>query len=1520
MSLKLMKKRVAVLLTISIIFGNILPVSAEVTPNQLEQSNEIGQESSGTVTGGAMTIESDEETPQLEQEIEEIGYLESKSLEKDEEYSFLFQPEKSAKYFIHAKDQTEISVKEQLDSETFKDIEIVGLTIVDNQQMCGRGFYLEEGKTYHIAIKSDSNQTIKIIRGYSVFFFDYNEYTTFTEAGGTITAETNLNGYSSLVAEGPEDINEIKFKRLSYQSDNYWYADYYRYYSVYEGDTLQDIITTYEGTCRIQNGYYELEGLYDNKDEVINDSASIESDMLILAKYEKGSETINYDETVQLNKNEARIFEFTPEETAHYHLVFDNAYYSEVSVADGNEEQKYNVSSNYINGSYVRGYYLEEGQVYSIYVKASDAQGLKIKKGQLLSYVDYDMYNEFVKDGGSIELETNDLGYVQMLATAPKTMDISKYKNKIDLKDIGEHYQGYVGNYYVSTGGVVLEGDTLRSSLEDYKSLNGINNEYYELENFYNPDGTILNPDDTTEENKMVLVKYEDKSGTAEEIGVKEEKTLLKNQWYTFSFQPSETAIYSMNINSASVSIVDEAKNPINSGAGNSSYSYFLKGGENYTIFIKPYEDQQFSILKENKLFVMDYDEYFGFKNAGGTIDFSVDDAGEVTIKAEGSNDIDDSNFRYIKKHTDAEGTYWVVSPFTSYDLLSDSQLKKVVRSYKNDYDIVNGYYELIDLYDTAGNIVENSQKINNNTIILAKYVSYVEQSENITLSETKILQEDSTNAFTFTPDKNGMYFVPDEDAIIRIMDADGKKLSDSDYLSTGEKGLSGFFLESGKEYTIYVKTYDEVEFNINRGYKIFYFDFDEYNRFKEQDGNLYIETNQGVSLKAEAGDIEDDFRYLSKFAYGSTNEWYANYFSSEYILEGESIQKSTDDYKQNYNITDSIYELENLYDVSGSLLDTTQIIEDNIIVLGEYKKAAVDAIEIGYKETKTLEKDKWYQFTFKPDQSATYYMIASNSYVQVFDEANENLEDNTDIYIQDEYYIGYDLNAGEEYTIYLKAYDNQNFEISRAYSVNFFDYDEYEAFTASGGTIKINADGAYSYLNVTAPSSVNDSNFRYLSKDVYTDEGVEYFSWYADTYDTSYVLDGEVLQPVIVDYQADHKYAHKYTLKSLIKSDKTAINLNAKVTDNLLILAKYEPEYVYVQGINISGNSSIKVGESSQLSAAIDTKVKYSATNGKLVWSSSNTKVASVDASGKVKGIAQGTANITAASTDGGNAVATFKITVSKAEEIKVEATGLKLNVSKITMKKGTKYNWLMTTVTPSNTTNKTITWTSSNTKVATVNANGAITAKKAGNATITASTSNGKKATVKVTVGTSNIKVTKVSLNLKSKTVTVGEKVKLTAAVTPVNATNSKVTWSSSDTKVAKVSSKGEVTAIGGGKAKITCTAKDGSGKKATFTLTVKKPEKTKITSIKSETKKTAELTWKEVSKASGYEIYAATSKNGTYKKVATVKNGSTVSYTVKKLKSKQKYYFKVKAYVNVSKTKVYSNDSGIKSIKIK
>lgn len=146
--------------------------------------------------------------------------------------------------------------------------------------------------------------------------------------------------------------------------------------------------------------------------------------------------------------------------------------------------------------------------------------------------------------------------------------------------------------------------------------------------------------------------------------------------------------------------------------------------------------------------------------------------------------------------------------------------------------------------------------------------------------------------------------------------------------------------------------------------------------------------------------------------------------------------------------------------------------------------------------------------------------------------------------------------------------------------------------------------------------------------------------------------------------------------------------------------------------------------------------------------------------------------------------------------------ATSIKINYTSLTMTAGTSFT-LKATISPSNATNKNVTWSSGNTTVAGMASGGVVKAKKAGTATITAKTTNGKKATCKITVKAAPAP-TGVKLNASTLTMTAGTKYTLKATVSPSNAANKTVTWSSSNTTVAGMAAGGVINAKKAG----TCT----------------------------------------------------------------------------------------------------------------
>ncbi len=171
-----------------------------------------------------------------------------------------------------------------------------------------------------------------------------------------------------------------------------------------------------------------------------------------------------------------------------------------------------------------------------------------------------------------------------------------------------------------------------------------------------------------------------------------------------------------------------------------------------------------------------------------------------------------------------------------------------------------------------------------------------------------------------------------------------------------------------------------------------------------------------------------------------------------------------------------------------------------------------------------------------------------------------------------------------------------------------------------------------------------------------------------------------------------------------------------------------------------------------------------------------------------------------------------------------KIEVTDITLNKTSVTVREAESAT-VTATVSPSDATNKTVKWTTSDATVATVSG-GTITAVGVGTATITATTSNGLSKTVKVTV-TENpdiVKPTGVTMSTSSLEIEKGSTGTLTATVKPTNATNKTLTWTSSDATVATVND-GVVTAVGAGMATITATTFNGY--KATATVTVTEPD---------------------------------------------------------------------------------------------
>ena len=254
---------------------------------------------------------------------------------------------------------------------------------------------------------------------------------------------------------------------------------------------------------------------------------------------------------------------------------------------------------------------------------------------------------------------------------------------------------------------------------------------------------------------------------------------------------------------------------------------------------------------------------------------------------------------------------------------------------------------------------------------------------------------------------------------------------------------------------------------------------------------------------------------------------------------------------------------------------------------------------------------------------------------------------------------------------------------------------------------------------------------------------------------------------------------------------------------------------YTPVTGIKVSQRKvTIPKGKTAMISASV---LPENAENREYKWSTSDKKIATINAAGQITAVKVGTAIVTATSVQG-------KYKARCLVEVVQLATGVSINYSSVTLDAG-KSKALTATISPVSASDKTIKWTTSNKKVATVNSKGVVTAVGAGSAEITA-TSGDRNASASCRINVTQ-KVTKLKFEKSSYTVKAGSKITLLCKPTPANATETNYKWSSSDKKIATVSSKGVVKGIDAGKVKITAKTPDGKVK-ATCTVTVTMPVK--------------------------------------------------------------------------------------------
>ena len=235
--------------------------------------------------------------------------------------------------------------------------------------------------------------------------------------------------------------------------------------------------------------------------------------------------------------------------------------------------------------------------------------------------------------------------------------------------------------------------------------------------------------------------------------------------------------------------------------------------------------------------------------------------------------------------------------------------------------------------------------------------------------------------------------------------------------------------------------------------------------------------------------------------------------------------------------------------------------------------------------------------------------------------------------------------------------------------------------------------------------------------------------------------------------------------------------------------------------------NLSLDIGRTSRLSVTPDLPSDIAAN-----WTSNNSSIASVDRNGNVRAVATGSATITVSFGDerlSCRVTVTDGSTIVPVSSVTLTASSLKLNINESSK--------LSAKVSPDNATDKSLSWSSSNSSVVSVSQSGNVAAHAQGTATITVSC-GGKQATCSITV-TSDDNRSEISVAPSSATIEIGGTLKLTATVTPNN--GERVSWKSSKTSVATVDSNGNVTAVGPGS--VTITASCNNAKSASCSIVV-------------------------------------------------------------------------------------------------
>ena len=254
------------------------------------------------------------------------------------------------------------------------------------------------------------------------------------------------------------------------------------------------------------------------------------------------------------------------------------------------------------------------------------------------------------------------------------------------------------------------------------------------------------------------------------------------------------------------------------------------------------------------------------------------------------------------------------------------------------------------------------------------------------------------------------------------------------------------------------------------------------------------------------------------------------------------------------------------------------------------------------------------------------------------------------------------------------------------------------------------------------------------------------------------------------------------------------------------------------VTGITLSQHELTLVkGATATLTATV---IPADAPNKNFSWKSDNEAIAKV-VNGVVTAVSKGE-TIVRVTTEEGNKTDECKVIV-KEESDPVAVTGVKLAFTTLTQKIGTSFT-LVATIEPANATNKTVTWSSSNSTVASVTNMGVVQAKAAGTADITVTTADGGyTATCSFTVTAEDVPLTGLKISPTETHIKVGQAGTLSVKYEPVTATHKEVTWETSNAAIVTVDQDGNIKGVAVGEATITVKSKQDETIKSTCKVVV-------------------------------------------------------------------------------------------------